>query len=215
MSTVRRQQLEEIIECLGSHLRTEMYHVLGSEALSAELRGMLAVRIHQDSGELVQRYLLFMDPGRHRDPAVMCGIRHHRRHHRPSPSAVSTRFQPVFLLSRRQQLVPNMCLPRSRRSQRRPGGLYLVFHQCTWYRRVPLRLQRHRAQVEGAELPAHETYQRQAAHPSFLILRAHGTGSQRMRYLILVVLHKSLSRTFVLLFCRDAKEVVPLFAACE
>ena len=30
---------------------------------------MLAVRIHQDSGELVQRYLLFMDPGRHRSGA--------------------------------------------------------------------------------------------------------------------------------------------------
>ena len=51
-----REQFEEIIERLGNHLRTQMYHSLGSERLSAELRGMLAIRIHQDSGELVQRY---------------------------------------------------------------------------------------------------------------------------------------------------------------
>ena len=222
MSTVRRQQLDEIIECLGSHLRTEMYHVLGSEALSAELRRMLAVRIHQDSGELVQRYLLSMDPGRHRsDPAVMCGIRHRRSHHHPlplrrfRPFPVRRRFaarMPQHHLSRHGQLVSNMCLRWSRRLQRRPGGLYLVFHQCAWCRRVPLRLQRHRAQVEGAELPAHKTYQRQAAPPRVLIPKArpsrghlsghlrvpsptvwsrhekdpaHGTGSKRMRYLML------------------------------
>ena len=83
MSTVRRQQLEEIIECLGSPLRTEMYHVLGSEALSAELRGMLAARVHQDSGELVQRYLLFMDPGRRRSGAR--GSSSHARDPPPAP----------------------------------------------------------------------------------------------------------------------------------
>ena len=115
------------------------------------------------------------------DPAVMCGIRHRRSHHHPlplrrfRPFPVRRRFaarMPQHHLSRHGQLVSNMCLRWSRRLQRRPGGLYLVFHQCAWCRRVPLRLQRHRAQVEGAELPAHKTYQRQAAPPRVLIPKA-------------------------------------------
>ena len=127
MSTVRRQQLEEIIECLGSPLRTEMYHVLGSEALSAELRGMLAARVHQDSGELVQRYLLFMDPGRHRSGAR--GSSSHplplRRFHPFPARRLSALRMPQHHLSRRHQWFPTCA----------SGGLVacnVVREVCTW-----------------------------------------------------------------------------------
>ena len=51
------ESCSDILECLGSNLRMQLYHILSSESRCSELRRLLAIRIHQDSGEIVQRYL--------------------------------------------------------------------------------------------------------------------------------------------------------------
>ena len=45
----------DIMDCLNHNLRMELYHILGDDSYSAELRS-LAVRIHRDSRDLVQQH---------------------------------------------------------------------------------------------------------------------------------------------------------------
>ena len=51
------ESCSDILECLGSNLRMQLCHILSSESRCSELRRLLATRIHEDSGEIVQRYL--------------------------------------------------------------------------------------------------------------------------------------------------------------
>ena len=48
-----REHYGDIVDCLNHNLRMELYHILGDDSYSAELRSILAVRIHQDSRDLI------------------------------------------------------------------------------------------------------------------------------------------------------------------